>query len=337
MALTPEIAPRMGVVLFRPGSELMPLFMQGRVLLEPEPEQYSSFACGAVPAVSQPLADDPAVRDVFRNESVIYRAGGLDSLESWLLRGNGCQWPHSDWHSEQMTTMRHAPGAIRLCWHCDNLLREQFTERLESIAVENTTKWVLSVVCRDLGFDDMHAVTLPELCWWMVRNDLAEVLPESAARKALRMPKAIVQSATRESEIVPSVPATSIVQDKAKKVLALRVDPESPESFMLRPKRRRWVNERYTRWVKSQPCACCGKQADDPHHLIGHGQGGMGTKAHDLFVLPLCRTHHNELHADTVAFEEKYGSQLELIFRFIDRSYMRTPWHSKRNTALNWS
>ncbi|EDH4248417.1 hypothetical protein CBM73_24725, partial [Salmonella enterica subsp. enterica serovar Typhimurium] len=168
-----------------------------------------------VPAVSQPLADDPAVRDVFCNESVIYRAGGLDSLESWLLRGNGCQWPHSDWHSEQMTTMRHAPGAIRLCWHCDNLLREQFTERLKSIAVENTTKWVLSVVCRDLGFDDMHAVTLPELCWWMVRNNLAEVLPESAARKALRMPKAIVQSATRESEIVPSVLATSIVQDKA--------------------------------------------------------------------------------------------------------------------------
>lgn len=44
--LTPEIAPRMGIVLFRPGSELMPLFMQGRVLLEPEPERYSSFASG---------------------------------------------------------------------------------------------------------------------------------------------------------------------------------------------------------------------------------------------------------------------------------------------------
>ncbi|CAM7087790.1 Sb48 [Escherichia coli] len=53
---------------------------------------------------------------------------------------------------------------------------------------------------------------------------------------------------------------------------------------------------------------------------VGHGQGGMGTKAHDLFVLPLCRKHHDELHADTVAFEEKYGSQLELIFRFIDRA-----------------
>ncbi|MCL7000726.1 DUF968 domain-containing protein [Escherichia coli] len=201
--LTPEIAPRMGIVLFRPGSELMPLFMQGRVLLEPEPERYSSFASGAVPAASQPLAD---------------------------------------------------------------------------------------------------------------------ALPESAARKALRLPKPVVPSVTRESDLVPSVPATSIIQDKAKKVLALKVDPESPESFMLRPKRRRWVNEKYTRWVKTQPCACCGKPADDPHHLIGHGQGGMGTKAHDLFVLPLCRKHHDELHADTVAFEEKYGSQLELIFRFIDRA-----------------
>jgi hypothetical protein len=46
----------------------------------------------------------------------------------------------------------------------------------------------------------------------------------------------------------------------------------------------------------------------------------MATKAHDLFVIPLCRAHHDELHADTVAFEEKYGSQLALWFRFIDRA-----------------
>ena len=151
-----------------------------------------------------------------------------------------------------------------------------------------------------------------------VRTAIARLEAEGwLTRKARRQG---VPSVTRESDLVPSVPATSIIQDKAKKVLALKVDPESPESFMLRPKRRRWVNEKYTRWVKTQPCACCGKPADDPHHLIGHGQGGMGTKAHDLFVLPLCRKHHDELHADTVAFEEKYGSQLELIFRFIDRA-----------------
>lgn len=36
--LTPEIAPRMGVVLLRPGADLMPMFMRGRVLIEPAPE-----------------------------------------------------------------------------------------------------------------------------------------------------------------------------------------------------------------------------------------------------------------------------------------------------------
>jgi hypothetical protein len=46
----------------------------------------------------------------------------------------------------------------------------------------------------------------------------------------------------------------------------------------------------------------------------------MGTKAHDLFVIPLCRAHHDELHRDPVAFEEKYGSQPELLLRFLDHS-----------------
>ncbi len=67
---------------------------------------------------------------------------------------------YSNWHSENMTTMRHAPGAIRLCWHCDNQLRDQFTERLESMATDNCARWVLSVVRRDLGFDDSHVVTM---------------------------------------------------------------------------------------------------------------------------------------------------------------------------------
>lgn len=318
--LTPEIAHRMGVVLFRPGAELMPLFMRGRVLLEPEPESMASYDTGPVPAAVQPLADDPVMSEIFEDHRVIQRAGGLSSLDTWLNEKFECQWPHSTWHDKNFTIMRHKPGSIRLCWYCDHTLAGQYTEQLAGIASKNLVSWIMSVIRTDLGFPESHVLTLPELCWWMVRNDLGDVIPESVAHKALRLPAEEPKSIMRESDIVPSLPATSIVQEKAKKVLTLRIDPESPESFMLRPKRRRWENEKYTGWVKVQPCACCGTQADDPHHLIGHGQGGMGTKAHDLWVLPLCRKHHDELHADTVAFEEKYGSQLELIFRFIDRA-----------------
>ncbi|MBD5777673.1 DUF968 domain-containing protein, partial [Citrobacter freundii] len=180
--------------------------------------------------------------------------------------------------------------------------------------------WLLKVVNGQLGFSEDHILTLPEFCWWMVRNDLADEIPEAVAHKALRLKKELHQSVTRESDIVPTLPSQQLVQEKAKKIVAMKVDPETPESFMLKPKRRRWVNEKYTRWVKAQPCVCCNKQADDPHHLIGHGQGGMGTKAHDLFVIPLCREHHDELHADPVAFEAKYGDQLVLVFRVIDRA-----------------
>ncbi|HBD2464720.1 TPA: DUF968 domain-containing protein, partial [Escherichia coli] len=299
--LRPVLVPELGLVIVKPGRESMPVFHNTRVLVEPEPKSMRNLPSGVVPAVRQPLAEDKSLLQFFSDERVIRAAGGAGALSDWLLRHvKSCQWSHGDYHHSETVIHRYGAGAMVLCWHCDNQLRDQFTERLESMATDNCARWVLSVVRRDLGFDDSHVVTMPELCWWLIRNDLADALPESAARKALRLPKPVVPSVTRESDLVPSVPATSIIQDKAKKVLVLKVDPESPESFMLRPKRRRWVNEKYTRWVKTQPCACCGKPADDAHHLIGHGQGGMGTKAHDLFVLPLCRKHHDELHADTV-------------------------------------
>ncbi|HBX7854198.1 DUF968 domain-containing protein [Klebsiella sp. K4-154] len=315
--LTPEIAPRMGVVLLRPGADLMPMFRRGRVLIEPAPEKYSDYATGAIPPATQPLAEDPVLKPVFENKDVILRAGGISSLEAELERRFECQYPHGSLHSENFTLFRHEPGSIRLCWACDNLVRDQYTETLAGIARENLVSWLITVIRSQLGFNEDHQLTIPELCWWLVINNLAHVIPESLARKALRLPEIKHQPVMKESDIVPETAASEVVQ---KKILGLRVDPETPESFMLRPKRRRWVNESWTRWVKSQQCVCCNKQADDPHHLIGHGQGGMGTKAHDLFVLPLCRAHHDELHADTVAFEEKHGSQLELLFRFLDRS-----------------
>ncbi|XWJ92080.1 DUF968 domain-containing protein [Phytobacter ursingii] len=318
--LKPVIIPELGLVAFRPGSQLLPHFHRGRMLIENEPERLSDLPSGEIPPADQPLAEDPALSSVFTDEAVLRRAGGLSGLEDWLLRENSCQWPHESWHAENITTMRHAPGVIRLCWHCDNLLRDQHSSALESIALANCAAYILSTVRRELSFDETHAMTLPELCWWLARNGLADAIPETAARQILRLPKPVIHSVTRESDIVPTRGPSEIVQETAKKILALRIDPETPESFMLRPKRRRWENPTYTRWVKAQRCACCNNPADDPHHVIGYGQGGMGTKAHDLFVLPLCRAHHDELHRDPVAFEAKYGSQLTLLFRFLDHA-----------------
>jgi hypothetical protein len=108
--------------------------------------------------------------------------------------------------------------------------------------------------------------------------------------------------------------------EEIKKVLDLAVDPEPPASFMKFPKLQRWESVKYLQWVKSQPCCVCGATADDAHHIIGYGQGGIGTKAHDLFTIPLCPVHHSELHKDPKWWEQENGSQLILLFKFLDRS-----------------
>ncbi len=214
------------------------------------------------------------------------------------------------------------------------------SESLEQLAHQNLSAWMIDVIGHAISGTQERELSLAELSWWAVRNQVADALPEAVLRRSLGLRAEKIRSMYRESDIVPGEQtATSILKQRTKNlaplphahqqqnppqektVVSIAVDPESPESFMKRPKRRRWVNEKYTRWVKTQPCACCGKPADDPHHLIGHGQGGIGTKAHDIFTLPLCREHHNELHADPLAFEEKHGSQIDLIFRFLDRAF----------------
>ncbi|EEC7407848.1 DUF968 domain-containing protein [Escherichia coli] len=338
--LRPVPVPELGLVVLKPGRESMPVFHSTRVLVEAEPKSMRGLPSGVVPAVRQPLSEDTSLLPFFSDERVIRAAGGAGALSDWLTRRiKTCQWPHSDYHHSETVVHRYGAGAMVLCWHCDNQLREQSSESLEQLAQQNLAAWMIDVIRHALNGTQERELSLAELCWWAVFNQVADVIPDAVASRSLGLPAERIRSVYHESDIVPGEQtATSILKQRTKNiapsrhahqqqispqskpVVSIAVDPESPESFIKRPKRRRWTNEKYTRWVKAQPCACCGKPADDPHHLIGHGQGGMGTKAHDLFVLPLCRKHHDELHADIVAFEEKYGSQLELIFHFIDRA-----------------
>lgn len=329
--LQPVIVRELGVVLLKPGSELMSLFGGGRVLIERQPASMANLETGRVPDARQPLGDDKALRTFFLNDKVIRAAGGISGLDYWLLRyaGGCCQYEHSDYHYHEMTVMHHEPGSILLCGYCDNQLRGQHTEALAALARQNVISWVLDSIRLALGIDKSREISLAELSWWAVRHGVTDALPESAVRNALCLPGE--GKIGRESDITPCVPATSILSEKVSKValpdplpkpvVGVLVDPEPPQSFMRRPKHLRWQCREYLGWVKTQPCECCHQPSDDPHHLIGWGQGGMGTKAHDIFAIPLCRKHHTELHNDRLAFERKYGSQLEMIIKVLDRAY----------------
>ena len=329
--LQPVIARELGVVLLKPGRELMELFRAGRVLIERQPESMKDYQTGRIPDARQPLAENEELRNFFLNEKVIRAVGGLRSLDYWLLHygGGRCQNEHGDYHYHEMTVMRHEPGSILLCGYCDNQLRDQSTSALAALACQNVIAWVLDSVRLALSIDKSREISLAEMCWWALRVGVTEELPEAVVREALRLPE---ESAIgRESDITPGVSATSILAKLVSAVdmpdvlteplVGVLVDPAPPQSFMRRPKRLRWECREYLNWVKTQPCECCQQQSDDPHHLIGWGQGGMATKAHDIFAIPLCRKHHTELHNDRMAFERKYGSQLEMIKNVLDRAF----------------
>ena len=70
-------------------------------------------------------------------------------------------------------------------------------------------------------------------------------------------------------------------------------------------------DRKYLDWVKRQPSVISGLPADDPHHVVGHGFGGMGIKAGDYFSFPLTRQEHTMLHdMGYESWEKRYGSQV---------------------------
>ncbi len=345
--LTPDVAPKTGTVILRPGHELIGMFSRGRVLVCTEPDFMKSLPAGLISDAEQPLLDDPALLPFFSAPAVIAAAGGIGNLEWRLARRHICQWPDDEYHHHDFTVLRTAGGAVSLCYTHDNRFRDIYIpEPLEETGRRNAAEWVIDVARCDLALPEGHQLTLPELSWWAAMKNVADHLPEAPARRLLKMPAETVPAGgRREGELRPERAASDIVQEiahaagaakncrsseklqeqqeqpaPAASLISLDVDPESPATFMLRPKPTRWECCKYLQWVKKQACVGCGNAADDPHHLIGHGQGGMATKAHDLFTIPLCRGCHRRLHDDPRKFETEHGSQPELVIKTIGRA-----------------
>ena len=81
------------------------------------------------------------------------------------------------------------------------------------------------------------------------------------------------------------------------------------KSVLLIPEPRRLRDKVHVKWVSKRPCLICGRQPSDPHHLRFAQQRAVGRKVSDEFIVPLCRTHHREVHrsSDEVAWWKQSG------------------------------
>ncbi len=68
------------------------------------------------------------------------------------------------------------------------------------------------------------------------------------------------------------------------------------KSVLVFPEPRRIRDRDHVRHVMKQPCLLCGRRPSDPHHLRFAQWRAFGRKVSDEFTVPLCRTHHREIH-----------------------------------------
>src|SRR6516162_5503358 len=77
-----------------------------------------------------------------------------------------------------------------------------------------------------------------------------------------------------------------------KKTGAAQIDKSVP----VFPEPRRIRDRDQIRHVIKQLCLICGRRPSDPHHLRFVQSRALGRKVSDEFTVPLCRTHHREIH-----------------------------------------
>lgn len=329
--LTPYYQPELGLVILKPGAELLKKLCTGnRIIISQSGSEHAGIKSGIIQD-EQPLLDNKYIDPFILHDTVVNKLKNLYNFDYWLNQRYKCQLEDGEYCHHELVNEKVGNSAIRVCWHHNKDL--VIDDKVKTLAKRNLKQFLIECVINLLKHDSNHQLSIQELAWWAVINQLHELIPENMARLLHNRPIEEIKSVYKESDLVASddrsAPrlrteisnAFNCMATLTKPIRKIAVDPESPESFMLRPKMKRWESAKYTQWVKAQPCVCCGQPSDDPHHIIGYGQGKMGSKAHDIFTLPLCRYHHNELHANVEEWENKYGSQILLLIHFLDKVF----------------
>ncbi len=322
---TPVEVKELGLIMFKLGQltdAANAMAAGGRMLLSEAPAVLNAHQSGVVtiPEVSKQsvLVGNESLYplwDAIQSENPLFNNAIKANVE--LIQHCQCKDDHC--HKERIT--RHVNNSfVKLCWAHDNELNN---EALIDVARLNQSSFWAGTIASDMGLPVSHPVSIPELCWWLTVNKWITKLPDPVMRDVLGRPESSFKKTAlgyKSTDDLYLPRPSEQIEVLSKPVVNFLVDDEPPARFMLRPKPICWKSDSYLRYVKSLPCVCCGQQADDPHHVIGHGQGKMGGKAHDLLTMPVCRKHHDQIHRNVEAWEREHGSQISHVLRTIDRA-----------------
>lgn len=138
------------------------------------------------------------------------------------------------------------------------------------------------------------------LAWAKVSLPIKNTLLEADARlveAAFQM--ALAQApASRLAEAACAAGGAPSLVPAPGSAAAASTTPDAHETpglaFPKEPPRKRSKDHRL--FVRGQPCLVCQQTPSDPHHLKFAQPRSLGRKVSDEFIVPLCRTHHQDLH-----------------------------------------
>lgn len=224
---------------------------------------------------------------------------------------NKCQLADNGYCDHNLKTRKTGEGAIRLCWHHDNLADTD--PNAFRIARLNSVRHGLHRVSQQLHRKNVP-ITDADLCWWAVLNGVSELLPQSVLDR--QFPR---KATSKRLGVTGSIDTNARYQAEsqheqldrlAKPIVLFSIDSDPMAMYMRNPKPLRWQSSEYIDFVLRQRCCVCGEPADIAQHVIGHGEMKMGETGNDFFTFPLCRTHEKELKNNPIEWEEKHGNQL---------------------------
>ncbi|HHW7474659.1 TPA: DUF968 domain-containing protein [Mannheimia haemolytica] len=328
LLLTPYFQTEVGIVFYKVPKDVSPAAFGERTLLQPAPTDLATVKSGKVANFSANSTACKELAEFAKSAKVRSTLNQRDKYSNdlpyirFVKSIQTCQCRDGKYCHHEKVFVENEKGAVQLCWHHDKMRMdgEIPNEKLEALADENWEKFIAQQIRLTLRKTQSSAIEFADLVLFASIKGLLDELDSNALQQFLGYPPLNNSGVSKESNIgFDDVPNARANLKKWAEKLKLKVEPEPLAAFMAKPKLQRFEWRKWLQYVKAQPCMCCGKQADDPHHIIGYG-GAMGSKQHDLFVIPLCRIHHDELHRNVGKFEQDYGSQLELLIKFLDRA-----------------
>ena len=137
---------------------------------------------------------------------------------------------------------------------------------------------------RDVAsYDELYAF------WQRNRKTLLQLKSTGQGRSRGVLADALIAALKAKSQSLGRLPAGVTFDIRG-------ATDRSQQGGLAFPKPKRLRDKDHLKYVAQQPCLACGRRPSHAHHVRFAQAHGMGTKVSDEFTVPLCSTHHDEIH-----------------------------------------